>query len=107
MGLLHTSGRELGRYRELQAYWPEINNLDTIRLDNKNFVSKEENNSVIIIESSGNAIKFNGEVIFEKLILACISLIGIIHNAKLIFCHVARFVKTVSIFSHQITLFTN
>lgn len=28
MGLLHTSGRELGRYRELQAYWPEINNLD-------------------------------------------------------------------------------
>ena len=28
MGLLHTSGRELGRYRELQAHWPEINNLD-------------------------------------------------------------------------------
>lgn len=28
MGLLHTSGRELGRYRDLQAYWPEINNLD-------------------------------------------------------------------------------
>ena len=46
----------------------EINNFNTLRLDNKTFASKLDNNDQIIIESSGNTIKFKGDVIFEKLI---------------------------------------